>query len=436
MSDITTNESGTTVSGASFTTFIRKTAPLGIAGILLTAFLAVGLMKVAGLRAEQATAAKPVEAVRMVRTAVPTEGEVIRTIPVLATLKSAAGIRLQAEIAGRLISLKCREGDRVVAGQELATIDGRESMSQMKAAAAQSRAAANQSQAMAANLDALTNKLASARANAEYLEAERTRSDNLLEVGAISQSQRDAAFNRAVEARSALRSLESQIESARAQRSALASQQQAAQETTTIWKVRAGYATLTSPVSGIISARLQEEGQFVGAGAPVYVIEDDRQTRLLMQVPQDRAGALKPGLDVLVDLPGNPGGEPPAFRISRVYPALNEHRQLGVEAIAGGPVSGVPYDMQIPARIITARQKGLVFSPDLLFPDMNGQGGYVAYEVSRGRAVRRPIQPIIIGDSGAALVAGGSVGSGTRFLSGAYLEHIRLPASFQVEVVQ
>ncbi len=436
MSDITKNVSGIPVSGAPLKSFLRQAASFGIAGILLVGFLAAGLMKVAGLRAEQAAAAKPVEAVRMVRTAVPAEGDVIRTIPVLATLKSAAGIRLQAESAGRLISLKCREGDRVVAGQELATIDGRESMSQMKAAAAQSRAAADQSQAMAANLEALENKLGSARANAEYLEAERTRSDNLLEVGAISQSQRDAAFNRAVEARSALRSLESQIESARAQRSALASQQQAAQETTAVWKVRAGYAILTSPVPGVISARLQEEGQFVAAGAPVYVIEDERQTRLLMQVPQDRAGALEPGLDVLVDLPVNADGEPSAFRISRVYPALNEHRQLAVEAIADGPVSGVPYDMQIPARIVTARQKGIVFSPDLLFPDMDVQGGYVAYEVNRGRAVRRPIRPLMIGDSGAVVVAGGTVGSGTRFLSGAYLEHIRLPASFPVEAVQ
>lgn len=421
---------------ADFVALLRKGAPFVVAFALFLGFSAAGLHQVSKLRAQQAAAARPAAALYTVRTATPSSGEVIQTIPALATVKSAAGIRLQAEIAGRLTSLKCREGDRVTAGQELATLDARESTSQMQAAAAQSRAAANQSQAMASSLDALKSRLEAARTNSEYWAAEETRAGNLYLAGALSRSQRDAALNRSAEARGTLLSLQAQIESARSQRSALHSQQQAAQETTALWRVRAGYATLTAPVSGVIAARFQEEGQFVPVGAPIYLIEDDRQTRLMMQVPQDKAGQVATGLEVLVDLPSESSARSATFHVTRVYPGLNELRQLGVEATSDVPVPGIPYDMQIPARIITNRQSGMVLSPDLLFPDMNRPGEYFVYEIRQNQAARLSIRPLLIGDTGAAIVPPGAVSSGTLLMSGTYLDHLRLPASFPVEVAQ
>jgi multidrug efflux pump subunit AcrA (membrane-fusion protein) len=407
--------------------------------LVLTLLIGLGARQVAWLRARLAAAPVEGERPRLVRVGRPVVGEAWRTVPAIATVKSAASIRLPAEMAGRLIALPYREGDRVMAGAVLATIDPSEARTQVQAATAQTRSVAEQAAALAANLKALQAQRAAAVTNEAFWQSEARRYGHLFQRGAIARSQFDEMNNRLAEAQSKRQALDAQIEALRAQQAAIAAQQEATARTAALWKVREGYSTLLAPVAGVIAARLQEEGQFVAPGTPVYLLEDESRPRLLMQVPQERAAEVQPGQDVLVEpLRGGPASCP-AFRVARIHPSFNEWRQVTVEATTEGPVPGLVYDRQGAARIITARQRGLKLSPGLVFPleaaASAGAPTLAVFEVQDGQARRRLIEPLLIGDTGEVVVALGSLATDARLVSGEFLGMVRWPASFPVEVL-
>ncbi len=406
---------------------------------LIAGLVGLGARQVAVLRSRLAAAPFDVERPRLVRVGRPVVGEVRRTVPAIATVKSAATIRLPAEMAGRLISLPYREGDRVASGTVLATIDPSEARTQVQAATAQTRSVTEQAAALAANLKALLAQREAALINETFWQTEARRFDNLFQKGAIARSQLDEMNNRQAEAQSKRQALDAQIESLRAQQAALSAQRDSADRTAALWKVREGYSTLVAPVAGVISARLQEEGQFVGPGTPVYVLEDESRPRLLLQVPQERAAEVQTGQEVLVDPPRGGTTACPGFRVVRIHPSLNEWRQVTVEAAAEGPVPGLVYDRQCVARIVTARGAGLVLGPDLVSTmgeaTPAGSPTVSVFEVRDSQARRRPIEPLLIGDQGEVLVAEGALATDARLVADGFLGMVRWPASCAVEVM-
>ncbi len=447
-----------------------------IRGALVLAAVALVLLGLTRFRALQdrlAAVPPPPPAVRVVEARSPVPGIVLRTIPAIATVESHASIRVPVQMAGRLVSLLKREGDLVTAGEELARIDPGEPTAQKGAADAQAAAAGGQLESVRASLAALISQREALQANLEFQKSEEERDRLLFEGGAISSSQWEAARNRRIDAESRLKALDEQIRSARAQQEAVSAQQKAAKKSADLWKIRQDYAVLRAPVAGIITARLQEEGQFVTPGTPVYVLEDTRETRLQLQIPQTRAAELAAGQPICLDdrelgllgpetgagngqpappagpgpsgagfpcpaLEADPGGgaSPAArlFRLVRIHPQVNEFRQVIAEAAVPAPVPGLLVGRQVPVRVVVGRRAGLTLEAGMLFPDLASPGAWVVYEVASGTARRRPVVPEMIGDDGRAVLPPDQVGPGARFLAAPYLAHVRLPAAFPVEV--
>lgn len=403
---------------------------------LIIILIAIAIVVVAGIgllkiRSKLAMA-RPMETRPLAARIIEVEtGRVEKTISALATVKSAATVQIKAETGGKILSLPLREGDRVKAGQVIGLIDSREQDAQLQAAKARNQSASNQVAATAAGLQMLASQLDAAQTNFEFWAGELKRDEELYQAGAIAQTAFENTRNRHAEAQSRLTSLKSQIQSQKSQVDALLSQKTASEKDVTLWQVRRDYTELTAPVDGIISARLQEEGNRVLPGTAVYNIEDTTKTRLVMQVPQEAATSIGSGQPV--SLRGNASA---AFSVSRVFPVLNEFRQVTVEAEAMALPQGLVYDMQVPVRIVVERGEGTVVPEEARFVDFSRSDHFFVYVVKEGVAARTSVASVLDGDNGATLVNAAEIPPGTVLAVGSYLENIRLPASFAIEVVR
>lgn len=388
----------------------------------------VGLVRI---RAKLAGAVPMKIAPVAVKTIFAALGKVERTIPALAMVKSAATVQIKVETGGRLLKMPLREGDLVKAGQVIGIIDSREQDAMLQAARARNESAENQVSATSAGLQALVSQLDAAKTNLEFWAGELRRDDELYKAGAIAQTAFEGTRNRHAEASSRVTALQSQIQSQKAQIDAMQSQKKASEKDVMVWQVRRDYAELTSPVDGIISARFQEEGNRVLPGTAVYNLEDITRTRLIMQVPQESALKIRVGQPVNLQ-----GYRDAGFVISRVFPVQNELRQIVVEAETTQPCEGLVYDMQIPVRIVVEHAEGTVIPEQARFVDFTRPDQFFVYLVKDARAVRTPMQARLNGDSGLVVVDSSLLAPGSEIAVGSYLENIRLPASFAVEVIK
>ncbi len=402
--------------------------------IIAAVFIAFAALAITGLMRKKAALAlaRPMpQPILAVKTLTVEHGVVSRSVPALATVKSAASIVLKAETAGKISELKYREGDRVTAGSVLAVIDSREQKAQLQAARARSDSASGQVSAMQASLQALTSQLDAHQINLDYWKSTLARDQKLFEARALSKSTLDATVNRHAEAESRLETLKSQIAAQKAQISAVMSQKQASEKDVAVWQTRLDYAEILAPVDGIVSLRMQEEGNLVQPGVAVYTIEDVSMTRLLMQVPQQEAVSVRIGQAVTLKASSSNG-----FVVSRIYPVQNELRQVIVEAARPGEVSGLAYDMQIPVRITVQSCDGVIVPPAAGFIDFNDSQKIQVYLVENARARRLTVSPLLRGDNGNFALSPDTVAASSVLALGNYLENVRLPASFSVEVIR
>jgi HlyD family secretion protein len=214
----------------------------------------------------------------------------------------ATDARLGFQSAGRVEKITVREGDTVVAGQELATLDRSEAEARRDQATAQVAAA----RARLAEMEQGFRSEEIARARAEErlaaqrladAERELERSDVLLEGGAISQEAhdkavlaRDVATAQLDMAREQLGLMQTgyrseQIEAARAQLAQAEAVLAGAES-------QLRNMTIFAPFPGVVTIRHREPGESVAMGSPVLTLmnPDDRWVRIYVR--EDRIGAV------------------------------------------------------------------------------------------------------------------------------------------------
>lgn len=240
----------------------RNAERSGSSGALARILLPLALMLAASALAacskedapasEASPAAEPV-AVLLHRAGTANEGEAIRA-PGTVRLRNETPLAFWT--VGRVASVAVRQGDRVVAGRELARLDTR----------------------------TLDMDVRAARADAERAREELARQKKLLAQGWVPRARVDAAAAAGGAADAALER-------------ALFAQRN---------------ARILAPADGIVLQRLAEPGQTVGAGEPVLVIGEYRSGHVV-RVPLVAADAarVRPGMPVEVQFPD--GSAPPTL---------------------------------------------------------------------------------------------------------------------------
>ena len=222
----------------------------------------------------------------VVTTTTMTTQQMERALPVSGSVAAWEEMSLGVELTGiRVAAVLVEVGETVRAGQPLLRLDARTLQVQAR------QADASVAQAKAS--------LALARANA-------TRGESLQKDGLISSSNAD-------ELRATLTSAEAQLAAAEADRDAA--------------RLRLGFATLTAPDAGVISARTVQPGQIVSSGTDL--LRMIRQGRLEWRAELSEADLTRVRVGTPVELK-SPSGQSVLGRVRTVAPAVDPATRTGI----------------------------------------------------------------------------------------------------------
>lgn len=192
-----------------------------------------------------------------------------------ATLKARNTSVIASRLMGEVTAVMVREGAAVQAGQTLLTIDNHDAVQKVAAAEAGSK------EAEAA--------LAAARQNMALADLTYARYRELFDGQVLSQQEFDQ-----VATQKELAVLEEQrlIETVSRARAGLAEA-----------RVFLDYATITAPVTGVVTARMIDAGSMAAPGLPLLSIEDRSVFELHAFIDEKFAGSLTIGLPVVAVFP-------------------------------------------------------------------------------------------------------------------------------------
>jgi RND family efflux transporter MFP subunit len=293
--------------------------------------------------AEAQTAAAPAPLVDLAAVRA-TLGTVQSTVEFSGTLAPRTRVGVKPKLPGRLERVLVDIGDRVAAGQVIATIDRRELDAQVDAA----EAAIGVAQASIESAEA-------ALANAV---SEHARAKNLFESGAIPRQRLEAAET-AHRAGTAQRNLA---------QATLAQAQAALRRARDLQRD----ATLTSPMAGFIVERNYDVGAIPG-DAPVVVVADVRQLKLEAGVSELEAGRLRTGLPAVVLVQAKPG-EQFSGQLAAIAPEVNaRNRHFMIDVRVDNSKGSLLAGMYATARIVLEQADNALLVPREAVVTNNGE---------------------------------------------------------------
>ena len=252
-------------------------------------------------------------------------GTIESALEISGTLAARTRVGLKPKLPGRLESVLVDIGDRVAAGQVVATIDRGEIDAQLDA--------------VIAAVDVARAALESAEASLANAVIEHDRAKVLFESGALPRQRLDAA-------QTAHRSAVAQRDLARAN---LAQAEATVRRTREIQRD----ASLRAPVAGFVVERNYDAGAIPG-DLPVVVVADIRQLKLEAGVSELEAGRLKTGLPAAVSVQAKPG-ERFAGQLAAIAPEVDErNRHFRIEVRVANPDGALLAGMYATARLVLA----------------------------------------------------------------------------------
>ena len=202
------------------------------------------------------------------------------TLLLAGTVQPYSRVVIAAKVMGRIRKIAVKEGDVVRTGQMLVKIDD----SDLAAALAQAEAAVEAASAAEENAAAQRDRI-------RDLESRKT---------ATRKNREDAEMAYAVAA-AQRRQAESAAAGAKAMRE---------------------FATLTAPVSGIVTGRHADEGSMAAPGMPILTIEETARMKVEAALPETEASSVRAGTPVEISFDAG-GIAPRRATISEVLPAAD-----------------------------------------------------------------------------------------------------------------
>jgi len=246
----------------------------------------------------------------------------------------ATEIQIAPETGGRVVELRVTEGDRVMAGDLVAQIDTRNSELQIDRLRAERAAADAQLRLLAAGARAEDTRQADAQVRAAEAEVtaidaelraaelDLERFESLLKANAGSRKQRDDAQARVDVARERQRGAQERVRvaretAARLRAGARREELDAARARVAVVEAQIAAhqktvadASITTPITGVVTQKLIDAGELVAPGAPLVVVTDLDNAWANLFVPEPMVPRVKLGQPAIVrtdagdDLPG------------------------------------------------------------------------------------------------------------------------------------
>lgn len=250
--------------------------------LYMTGFFRSGVIQPGQVQDRQAAQAPP-QATAFARLE-----NIAQTYEAVGTIRSATEANIVSQVAGRILSVMARPGDRVAAGAPLIKLDDRDFQARLEQARHALRAAQAGRQQAANALAAAQagSREANAhyqRINTYYAQQAATRQD--LERAEAAQQQAAAGVE---QARNAVAAAEAGVEQAR----------KVVEEA----EITLGYTTISAPQAGQIADRRVDPGDTAFPGKPLLILQSTDYLRLEANVREGLIGKLQPGAQLPVKI--------------------------------------------------------------------------------------------------------------------------------------
>jgi RND family efflux transporter MFP subunit len=365
-----------------------------------------------------------------VEVAAAAQGTMAESVTVTGTIKAARESSITAQISGRVLEVRVREGDSVKTGEVLIRLDPSEPASQARQAEAGVEGAQARLEATQRRLEIVEegarqeeraiarNQLDQAESALRTTEADLNRLKGLYEQGAVSKQQLDGAQmaydTTKAQRDSARKSLEltekgarpEEIEAARKDVEAAAAGLRQANAMLAEARDRLGYTVIRAPISGVVFERNVEPGEIVspGGGGPLLRIADPSSVYYQATVPERVALRVRTGQRVEVMVQGD-GERPVEGEVERMVSVANPSSRDFLLRI--GIIGGVGLTrpgMFARGSVVVRESRGAVIVPkDAL---VEREGKLLAFVVVGGKAQRREVQTGIADSERAEIVSG------------------------------
>ena len=335
--------------------------------------------------------------------------DLTQTVVASGRIMTPVRVQIGSVMVGTLATLKAREGDRVGAGEVIATLRDDE----QRAALDQARAALVEAQARIAQLKELSGPvseqgLKQAETNLVLASAEYQRIKRLYEDGFFSKSRLDEASRNLEVAQSAVASTRAQAETNRPKGSDFALTQSRLDQARAAVKVaeaRLENTVIRAPAPGVILQRLAEPGDVVPLGKNLFSLAVNGETQIVAQVDEKNLALLSLGQKAQASPDAYPG-QRFAAEVFYVAPGVDaQHGTIEVKLRVPKPPDYLKPDMTVSVEIVAGRaERAIVLDTDAI-REAAGPAPWVLL-LREGRAERRAVKLGLRG-AGATQVAEG-----------------------------
>ncbi len=223
------------------------------------------------------------------------------------TVRARTAATISSQVMGYVQQVSVQVGDRVREGQILVTLDARELEEGVRGAEA------GRAEVRSAIPEA-ENAVAAAKANLDLAQTTFKRIEDLAAKKSISNQEFDEASAR-------LKAAQANYEMARSKRAQLDPRLARAEQEVRSANIMRDYARISTPFSGIVTAKSVEPGNLATPGAPLLTIEQEGVYRLEASVDESRLPSARAGATVEVALEGLE--RKLSARVSEVVPAVD-----------------------------------------------------------------------------------------------------------------
>ncbi|WP_284422712.1 MULTISPECIES: efflux RND transporter periplasmic adaptor subunit [unclassified Bradyrhizobium] len=340
-------------------------------------------------------------------------GDLVETVVVSGHVETPFRVEIGSQITGTVEDVLVLEGQRVIKGQPLISLEARE----LKAAVVQAQGQVAQAEARMRQLAELTlpsAKEALRQAQATLLNAQQTydRTSQLTNNGYATRAALDEAQKTLDVALAQKRAAEFQVFTASPGGSdyVMAETQlnQAAANLDTA-QSRLGYATISAPRDGVLITRNVEKGTVAQAGKALLVLAPAGDVQLVLQIDERNLGKLALGQTALASADAYPDRRFAAV-VSYINPGVDISRaSVQVKLTVKDPPDYLRQDMTVSVDIEVASRKDALELPVRSVHDLTSGRPWVL-GVKDGRAVKQPVRVGIRGNSHVEIVDGLSAG--------------------------
>lgn len=303
------------------------------------------------------------------------------------TVQSRFAVSIGSQITGKIERVLVDVGDEVQKGQTLVTLDATELDARVASARATTAAGRLQIAFAQANLDKADAYLALAAASLR-----RTRA--LAEQQLIAAATFDQATTTHADAVATRLAARASVDYARAQLASLLEQQRVAE-------VLASYATIVSPMKGVITRRALEPGSTIAPGTPALQLVDRDSLWIATMIDESLVKSVQQGQQARITLRSGAIVRGHVIRVA--YEADPVTRELEVD---------VAFDERPPRFAIHEEADVVVLGPETrgitipLAALVRGRAGDAVFVEHAGRAVRRPVRVGVVGADRAEILDG------------------------------